>query len=114
MPFEKPTARSASFHRTSQSGPRNAGLITLAPSTTPLVINKREATSGTGFASLLSGNVNFTETTAVSVADTRVELPVDYRGNLAYRADRWSAAAQIGHGFGGGSSSEEERAAPTL
>ena len=28
----------------------NAGLITLAPSTTPLVINKREATSGTGFA----------------------------------------------------------------
>ena len=28
---------------------------------------------------------------------------MDYRGNLAYRADRWSAAAEVGHGFGGGS-----------
>ena len=119
----------------------NAGLITLAPSTTPLVISRREATSGSGsaidlgvgavidrwevgfgakglgnridwnglkqtrysLASLLSGNTNFTETTAVSVADTRVELPVNYRGNLAYRADQWSAAAEVGQGFGGAS-----------
>lgn len=119
----------------------NAGLITLAPTTKPIVINERQATKGTGFAidmgvgavvdrwevgfgakglanridwsgikrtnytlgSLLSGNSNFTETTAVSIADTRVELPVDYRGNLSYRADRWSAAAEVGHGFGGGS-----------
>ena len=119
----------------------NAGLITLAPTTKPIVINQRKATKGTGFAidmgvgavvdrwevgfgakgianridwsslertnytlgSLLSGNTNFTQTTAVSIADTRVELPVDYRGNLAYRADRWSAAAEVGHGLGGGS-----------
>ncbi len=119
----------------------NRGLITLAPSTTPIVIDRREATHGTGFAldmgvgavidrwevgfgaqgianridwnrleqtrysldSLLTGNSDFRETTAVSAADTRVELPVDYRGNVAYRTDQWSAAAEAGHGFGGAS-----------
>ena len=39
----------------------------------------------------------------VPVADTRVELPVDYRGNVAYHAMRWSAVADAGHGFQGGS-----------
>ena len=53
--------------------------------------------------SLTSGNSDFTHSTSVAVDDTRVEVPVDYRGNVAYRADRWSAAVEAGHGFGGGS-----------
>jgi hypothetical protein len=32
-----------------------------------------------------------------------VELPIDYRTNVAYYADRWSAAAEVGHGYGGAS-----------
>ncbi len=53
--------------------------------------------------SLTSDDSDFRQTTAVALGDTRVELPVDYRGNLAYYADRWSAAAEVGRGFGGGS-----------
>jgi hypothetical protein len=52
-------------------------------------------------ASVTSGNSDFLHTTTVAAADTRVELPVDYRGNLAYVTDRWSAAGEAGHGFGG-------------
>jgi hypothetical protein len=119
----------------------NSGLLTVAPSTTPLVIDRREATGGTGFAidfgvgavidhwevgfgangianridwngltqtryslnSLLSGNSNFTETANVAVADTRVELPVDYRANVSYVADLWSATVEGGQGFAGAS-----------
>ena len=119
----------------------NAGLVTVAPSTTPLVIDRREATKGQGFAvdvgvgavidrwevgfgangianridwsgvtrtryalgSLFSGDTTFTETPTVPVADARVELPVDYRGNVSYHTDLWSAAVQAGHGFGGAS-----------
>lgn len=53
--------------------------------------------------SLTSGNSDFAHTTAVAAGDTRVELPVDYRGNVAYRSDQWSAAAEAGRGFGGAS-----------
>jgi len=53
--------------------------------------------------SLTSGNNDFAQTSTVAAGDTRVELPVDYRGNVAYRADQWSAAAEAGHGFGGAS-----------
>ena len=119
----------------------NSGLITLAPSTTPIVINRREATGGNGFAldvgvgavinrwevgfgangianridwtgatqtnytlsSLTSGNSDFKESTTVAIADRRVELPIDYRGNIGYYADRWSATAEVGQGFGGAS-----------
>ena len=120
----------------------NSGLLTVAPSTTPIVINRREATKGTGFAidfgvgavidhwevgfgangianridwngltqtstpsaASLSGNSNFTETPRQgSVADTRVVLPVDYRANVSYVADLWSAAVEDGQGFGGAS-----------
>jgi hypothetical protein len=119
----------------------NSGLITLAPTGSPLVITKRESTTGTGFAldfgvgaviegweigfgangvanrinwstpqlttytlpSLLSGNSNFSQSPSVTLAETRIELPVDYRGSLAYRADRWTAAVDGGHGFGGAS-----------
>jgi hypothetical protein len=54
-------------------------------------------------ASLTSGNGNFIESVELPAADTRVELPVDYRGNVAYDAGNWLATAQFGHGFGGGS-----------
>jgi hypothetical protein len=53
--------------------------------------------------SLMSGNSDFAQTTGVLVGDRRVELPVDYRANLGYYADLWSAAAEVGHGFGGAS-----------
>jgi hypothetical protein len=119
----------------------SAGLITLAPATSPVVINRRSATSGQGFAldlglgavingwevgfgangianritwnnmeqttyslnSLLSGNGTFMSTQPATVSDTRVELPVDYRGSVAYYTDRWSVRAEGGQGFGGGS-----------
>ena len=51
--------------------------------------------------SLTSGDADFRESASVAISDTRVELPVDYRGNVAYYADQWSAAAEVGHGFGG-------------
>ena len=119
----------------------STGLIALAQATSPIVINRRTATSGQGFAldlgvgavvdgwevgfgangianritwnnmeqtsyslgSLLSGNSNFIQTPRTLVGDARVELPVDYRGNVAYNADRWSVRAEGGEGFGGGS-----------
>lgn len=54
-------------------------------------------------SSLLSGNNEFADTTPVPVADARVELPVDYSGNFAYSSHEWSAAAEVGKGFGGSS-----------
>jgi hypothetical protein len=53
--------------------------------------------------SLMSGNSSFNSSTTAAVGDTRVELPIDYRGNVAYYANQWSAAAEVGHGFGGAS-----------
>jgi len=52
---------------------------------------------------LTSGNSNFGTSATTAAPDARVELPIDYRGNVAYRADNWSAMAEAGHGFGGGS-----------
>src|SRR5262249_13028329 len=52
-------------------------------------------------ASLISGNSNFAGSATVLVSDTRVTLPVDYRGDVAYHSDRWSALGELGHGFGG-------------
>lgn len=51
--------------------------------------------------SLTSGNSNFPCTTKAATADTRVELPVDYRANVGYYADEWAAVAEVGTGFGG-------------
>ena len=31
----------------------------------------------------------------------RIELPVNYTGNVAYRADRWSGESEFSHGFQG-------------
>jgi hypothetical protein len=51
-------------------------------------------------ASVVSGG-SFVKSPTVAAADTRVELPVDYRGNAGYHGGRWSAVAEVGHGFGG-------------
>jgi hypothetical protein len=34
-------------------------------------------------------------------ADVEVSLPIDVRGNLAYRADGWMAVGEVGHGVAG-------------
>ena len=52
---------------------------------------------------LQSGNSNFIESLVTPVPDVRVELPVDYRGNVSYDTGNWSATAEVGHGYGGGS-----------
>jgi hypothetical protein len=49
------------------------------------------------------GDSTFGESVAVPVAEARVELPVNYRGNVGYNADAWSAIAEVGKGFGGNS-----------
>ncbi len=49
------------------------------------------------------GDSNFLESTPQLRGDTRVELPVDYRGNVAYSADVWTAVAEAGKGYGGNS-----------
>ena len=53
--------------------------------------------------SLTSGNSDFITTSVPTAGDTRVELPVDYQANVAYYANRWAAAGEVGHGFGGAS-----------
>ena len=52
---------------------------------------------------LLSGDGDLTERDPVSVGDVRVELPVDYRANVGYDADRWAAVAEFGRGLQGNS-----------
>lgn len=52
---------------------------------------------------LQSGNSTFIESAVAPVPDVRVELPVDYRGNVSYDTGNWSATAEVGHGYGGGS-----------
>ena len=52
---------------------------------------------------LQSGNGTFIQSAAIPAPDARVELPVDYRGNVTYNAVDWTATAEVGHGFGGGS-----------
>ena len=49
------------------------------------------------------GDSTFIETVAVPIGEASVELPVNYRGNVGYNADAWSAVAQVGKGFGGNS-----------
>jgi hypothetical protein len=49
----------------------------------------------------LFGGGSFIESPTIPDVDTRVELPVDYRGSIARRADDWSAAAELGRGYGG-------------
>jgi hypothetical protein len=51
-------------------------------------------------ASVLAGG-GFTRSITTPVPDARVTLPVDYKGQVKYEADRWSAVVGGGHGFGG-------------
>jgi len=48
-----------------------------------------------------SGNGDLDEGLPVSVADVRVELPIDYRANVGYDVERWAAVAEFGRGFQG-------------
>src|SRR4029077_8374242 len=45
--------------------------------------------------SLSAGTGQFTTTPAIPIGELRVHIPVNYRGNASYRADRWSALAEI-------------------
>ena len=49
------------------------------------------------------GNATFPKIGPFPQGDARVELPVNYRGNVGYNADAWSAVAEVGKGFGGNS-----------
>ena len=49
------------------------------------------------------GDSDFVESIPSPRGDVRVELPVNYRGNVGYEADVWSAVAEVGRGFGGNS-----------
>lgn len=49
------------------------------------------------------GNATFPESGPFPRSDVRVELPVNYRGNIGYNAEAWSAIAEVGKGFGGNS-----------
>lgn len=54
-------------------------------------------------ASLTATGGSFMQTATIALPDARVELPVDYRGNITYDAGHWSATAEAAHGFGGAS-----------
>src|SRR5262249_26262143 len=45
----------------------------------------------------------FAQSATFDAPDAEVILPVDVRGNVSYDAGTWSATAEAGHGFGGGS-----------
>jgi hypothetical protein len=47
------------------------------------------------------GDSDFIETLPSFVGDKAQTLPVDVRGNVGYRADKWTAVAEAGKGYGG-------------
>jgi len=51
--------------------------------------------------SLFTGAEFDEEDLTPSVGTRRVELPVNYTGNLSYLSDRWSAESELTHGFNG-------------
>lgn len=50
---------------------------------------------------LSNGNASFAGVGPIPIEDARVELPVDYSGNIAYHTSLWTALADVGHGFQG-------------
>lgn len=50
---------------------------------------------------LVTGSGDLNEGIPVSVADVRVELPIDYKANIGYDVERWAAVAEFGNGFNG-------------
>ncbi len=117
----------------------SAGLLTLAPTTTPVVVDYLNARSGSGFAidlgigavidnwefgfgangianriewtkispkrytlqSLLNGGDFIEEVLPAPTSKLRVELPVDYTGNLGYTRGAWSFGTEFSQGFQG-------------
>jgi hypothetical protein len=51
--------------------------------------------------SLSTGDGDLVERGPVSLGNVRVDLPVDYRANVAYDVDRWAAVAEFGRGLQG-------------
>ena len=49
------------------------------------------------------GDSTFLVSVPQARGDVRVTLPVNYRGNVGYNTDAWSAVAEVGKGFGGNS-----------
>src|SRR5205814_7644301 len=47
------------------------------------------------------GDSDFIDSLPQPMGDVAVTLPVDYRGNVGYRADKWSAVTEAGKGYGG-------------
>lgn len=52
-------------------------------------------------ASLTTGRSDFLQTSTMSGLETRVVLPVDYRGAIRYDGGDWSATMGVRHGLGG-------------
>ena len=51
---------------------------------------------------IVSGEDDFAEGVPAFSGEVVRELPVDYSGNAGYNADRWTAQAEFGRGYGGG------------
>ncbi|HXD21324.1 MAG TPA: hypothetical protein VN654_30160 [Vicinamibacterales bacterium] len=47
------------------------------------------------------GDSDFVESFPTFVGDRQLTLPVDVRGNVGYRADKWTAVGEAGKGYGG-------------
>jgi hypothetical protein len=54
-----------------------------------------------GNGTLLTGGPLGAPGVAFPHPDVEVSLPIDVRGNLAYRADGWMAVGEVGHGIAG-------------
>ena len=54
-----------------------------------------------GRGTLLTGGPPAAPGVAFPHADVEVSLPIDVRGNLAYRADGWMTVGEVGHGVAG-------------
>jgi len=53
------------------------------------------------FGNVLTGAAAGSPGAVTPLADFEVTLPVDVRGNVTYRADRWLGVAEVGHGVAG-------------
>jgi len=63
-------------------------------------IDWRDVTpTGFSLATLFGGNSTLAEATAATIGPMRLELPPEYRGNVGYVTDAWSARGDVGHGL---------------
>src|SRR5207237_8055352 len=54
---------------------------------------------GFSLATLFGGNSTLAEARAATIGPMRLELPPEYRGNIGYVTDGWSARGDVGHGL---------------